>query len=282
MTRWRIGDMVARKSHNSDIYFKIIGFTEDNKVLLKGLDVRLLADAPADDLVKLSIADVQQYEERLEKENNRFMTRTLKRQMLEKEKNGQRSLRKDSFFEVSGTVLHLDGDPSYLQKCLSNYERLNIAADGEYVPEQEQPARVLELLPKYRPSILVLTGHDALIKNKGDQKDLNNYRNSKYFVEAVKNAREYSPYLDDLVIFAGACQSHYEALLEAGANFASSPQRVFINIYDPVYIVEKIAQTSIQKFIHPSDVIATTTTGVAGIGGVETRGKLRIGMPKPM
>ena len=32
-----------------------------------------------------------------------------------------------------------------------------------------------------------------------------------------------------LIIVAGACQSHFEALLQAGANFASSPGSVLIH-----------------------------------------------------
>ncbi len=54
--------------------------------------------------------------------------------------------------------------------------------------------------------------------------DLNNYRNSKYFIESVKILRNYNSSYDELVIFAGACQSCYESILEAGANFASSPK----------------------------------------------------------
>jgi spore coat assembly protein len=85
--------------------------------------------------------------------------------------------------------------------------------------------------------------------------------------------------MDDLVIFAGACQSHYEALLAAGANFASSPQRVMIHAYDPVFVVEKIAYTSIFDPISIREVITDTITGFSGIGGVETRGKFRLGLP---
>ncbi len=34
--------------------------------------------------------------------------------------------------------------------------------------------------------------------------------------------------MDELVIFAGACQSHYEEIIKAGANFASSPHRILM------------------------------------------------------
>jgi len=113
-----------------------------------------------------------------------------------------------------------------------------------------------------------------------DFKDINNYYSSRYFVEAVREARRYEKSRDDLVIFAGACQSHYEAILAAGANFASSPQRVMIHAYDPVFVVEKIAYTSIYDPISIKDIIDGTITGFDGIGGMETRGKYRMGIPK--
>lgn len=34
-----------------------------------------------------------------------------------------------------------------------------------------------------------------------------------------------------LVIFAGACQSYFEAIISAGANFASSPARILIDFF---------------------------------------------------
>lgn len=96
----------------------------------------------------------------------------------------------------------------------------------------------------------------------------------------MKIARTFEKNLDDLIIFAGACQSYYEALLEAGANFASSPRRVLIHAYDPVFVMEKIAYTSIFDPIALKEIIAGTITGFDGIGGLETRGKYRLGVPK--
>jgi len=83
-----------------------------------------------------------------------------------------------------------------------------------------------------------------------------------------------------LVIFAGACQSYFEAILAAGANFASSPTRIFIHAYDPVFIAEKVAFTPISKTVDINDAITASVTGHDGVGGVETRGKFRLGMPK--
>jgi len=81
------------------------------------------------------------------------------------------------------------------------------------------------------------------------------------------------------VIFAGACQSHFESLIFAGANFASSPQRVNIHALDPVNIVSKISFTPFMENINVWDVLRNTLTGEKGLGGVETKGVLRTGMP---
>jgi spore coat assembly protein len=51
-----------------------------------------------------------------------------------------------------------------------------------------------------------------------DYLDLDNYRNSRYYLESVKNLRDYNSSYDELVIFAGACQSCYEMILDVGAN----------------------------------------------------------------
>ena len=92
-------------------------------------------------------------------------------------------------------------------------------------------------------------------------------------------ARSFQPDLDQLVIFAGACQSNYDQLIESGASFASSPQNKLIHFLDPILVVEKIASTSIREYIPVKDVINNTITGIGGIGGVETRGKLRLKYP---
>ena len=59
MWKWRkkfkVGDIVGRKSHGSDILFRIAEIEnsrDEERVLLRGLDVRLLADASIEDLEK--------------------------------------------------------------------------------------------------------------------------------------------------------------------------------------------------------------------------------------
>ena len=106
--------------------------------------------------------------------------------------------------------------------------------------------------------------------------------NSNNFLKAVKEARKWQPDLDTLVIFAGACQSNYEALMKGGANYASSPGRIMIHALDPVFIVEKIACSRIDVVVPIEEILDQTITGVKGIGGFETRGKFRWAMPKPL
>ena len=50
---------------------------------------------------------------------------------------------------------------------------------------------ITNLLKTYNPDILVITGHDGMIKRGTGYGDILNYRNSKYFIETVKRAKEY-------------------------------------------------------------------------------------------
>lgn len=283
-----VGDLVIRKSHGGDIVFKVVDIfvdeTQQTHCVLKGLHLRLMADSPIDDLQRIEAEHLRNEVVRMESMHNDTMRRVMMRRSREREQVELRrseATKKFTFFDVPGRVLHLDGDDEYLNMCLKTYSQLNIEAVGRWVEESKQAEVIADLLHEVRPDILVLTGHDALAGHgKKDINDINNYRNSKHFVAAVKKARVYEPSRDDLVIFAGACQSHFEAILASGANFASSPNRIFIHAYDPVFIAEKVAFTPINKTVDVSDAITASVTGVDGVGGLETRGKFRLGMPK--
>lgn len=284
MAQIKVGDVVARLSHSKDIFFKVVDIYEDTqRAVLKGINVRVLADAPIDDLIVPSSAEVRDYKREYIRKSNECMERIFYRRELERQRRFARSGEENTnngFFDVPGMVLHIDGDEEYLELCITTYRQLGIECKGVAVPEKDQPKKVTQLLMEYNPDILVITGHDGLLKGNRNFNALESYRNSKYFVEAVKAARRYEPSLDDLVIFAGACQSNYEAILRAGANFASSPHRVFIHALDPVFIIEKVAYTPIDKILSVKDVIDATITGIKGIGGVQTRGKFREGLPR--
>lgn len=279
-------DIVGRLSHNCDILFRVIDIVEDQgkKVaILYGEDLRLIADAPYEDLLLINQSERQKKTaavKSLEEQSFELFRQDVEllKQKQEYDVSGGYS-KPYNYFQLPGKVLHIDGDPNYLKKCLTLYEKIGIPVYGIHCNEKEMPNRVGQLIDYYRPDILVITGHDAYSKTKGKKTDINAYRHSKYFVKTVREARRKIPNLDQLVIFAGACQSHFESLIHAGANFASSPSRVNIHALDPVYIVAKISFTPFMERINVWDVLRNTLTGEKGLGGIETRGVLRTGMP---
>ena len=103
-----------------------------------------------------------------------------------------------------------------------------------------------------------------MIKKGRSYEDIFNYRNSRYFAQTVKNVRK-NPKNKDLGIFAGACQSYYEALIDAGANFASSPARILIDFVDPLVVAQKIATTDSDKYITIYDIEDDLRDGERGI-----------------
>lgn len=274
----KCGDLVGRKSYGCDVIFKVCHIEENreegNTALLKGVNVRLIADSPISDLVKVS-------EEEVEKDREAFARKEKKRDKKKPKKGGRLSRQDSNKFSQPGRVLHLDGDEDYLELCMNEYKKMGIKAFGYMVKETEQHKYVKRLIQEIRPDILVVTGHDGLLKDSKDLSDINSYRNSLGFMQSIKAAREIQPSLDELVIIAGACQSHYEAFLEAGANFASSPDRILIHALDPVKACIKIAMTPINKIVTSEEISKVTICGIKGIGGIETRGKHRGGAPKP-
>ena len=279
-------DIVGRISYHCDIIFRVTDIRVENgvkMVILYGEDFRLVADAPYEDLVKVKPSERQKIsqESRSREEQSYILFQQdveLLRQKQEFEVTESYS-NTSGYFQMPGRVLHIDGDPNYLKKCLDLYERVGVPVFGVHCTEKEMPNKISGLMDYYRPDILVITGHDAYSKAKGKKEDLNAYRHSKHFVQTVREARRKIPHLDQLVIFAGACQSHFESLIQAGANYASSPGRVNIHALDPVYIVAKISFTPFVERIHVWDVLRNTLTGEKGLGGIETRGVLRVGMP---
>ncbi|NMH74484.1 sporulation peptidase YabG [Bacillus sp. RO2] len=283
----KIGDIVARKSYNYDLLFRVMDIHENELkqriVLLYGEDVRLMADALYEDLKVVDGKEQMTRKQRAESKVNRSLQLLQQDYQLIREKNEYEATggysTEQNYFQVPGKVLHLDGDPLYLKKCLELYERIGVPVHGVHANEKEMPLKITELMERYRPDILVITGHDAYSKSKGKVSDLKSYRHSWHFVQTVKEARRIQPNLDQLVIFAGACQSHFESLIQAGANFASSPSRVNIHALDPVYIVGRICFTPFMERVNVWDLLRNTLTGDKGLGGIETRGVLRTGMP---
>ena len=108
-----------------------------------------------------------------------------------------------------------------------------------------------------------------MIKRGTEFGNIYNYRNSKYFVSTVRKTRKWcSNNNKDISIFAGACQSFYEALIAEGANFASSPARIMIDFIDPLIVAERIATTENTKYISISDIKNDLKEGERGISGL--------------
>ncbi len=257
---FEIGDSVTRKSYDNDIVFKIVAI-DDDIYYLSGLNVRLCADAKEDDLVKC-IGHTE--------EDEREFLNSIKQ---------INTLERNDYFYLPGKILHIDGDKDYLKRCLKFYEDLNIWAIGVVEKEDNVAYRIRELLEEYNPSIVVITGHDAYYK-KGDKEDINSYKNSINFVKAVKEARKYEKSHDRLIIIAGACQSDYEELIKAGANFASSPKRINIHALDPAIIASKMSLSPVDEDIDIKQMLEKTKYGKDGMGGVRTKGTMYTGYPR--
>ena len=97
---------------------------------------------------------------------------------------------------------------------------------------------------------------------------------------AIKEARKYEKSQDKLIIIAGACQSNYEELIKAGANFASSPKRINIHALDPAIIASSLALSDRNKSIDLINLIEKTKYGSDGIGGIITNGTMYVGYPR--
>ena len=275
------GDLVSRKSYNNDVIFKVCNIKENGDgervAYLKGINVRLQADSPESDLAPVTNDEMRENTETFEVK----MGRGLKRKSGREKKSPKLFKRETNILMKPGKVVHIDGDGEYLKLCLEEYEKAGIEAYGFEKAESEQFKIIQKVLNEIHPDILVITGHDGFLKKAEDYEDIGNYYNSKYFIKSVREARKYETSLDDLIIIAGACQSHYEGILAAGANFASSPGRILIHALEPVKACNVVALTAIDKIVTAKDISEMTLSGLDGIGGLSSKGKYRDVAPKP-
>lgn len=281
MARIKKGDIVGRNSYGKDILFiveEVIKLKKENDIaILKGLTERIIADAPIGDLVVIDKIGIEKHIRKLE---HRLKSRLIN---VTTKKNSSFNVFKRFPIkdirakedERTGRILHLDGDKKYTEKSYRYYKKLGLDAIVRNIAENRQPFLVRNLLEKYQPDILVVTGHDGMIKNETGYQDLYNYRNSKYFIKTVEEARKWDVN-KKLVIFAGACQSFFEALISAGANFASSPARILIDFADPLIVAEKVAITEKYRYITIEDIAPELRDGTNGIGGIGASGKKEI------
>lgn len=281
MAKIRKGDIVGRLSYGKDILFIVERIVRTNSgkdfAILKGLTLRIEADSPLTDLeiIEPSIVEntIRSLDNRMEKCIERCICNKDKCYcVMKKEHPGSTRNNKEMIY--TGKILHLDGDKKYSEKSAKYYKSFGLDAVVKNIAENKQPQVILTLLNKYHPDILIITGHDGMIKNGTGFHDLYNYRNSKYFINTVRLARGWAIENNkDLSIFAGACQSYFEAIMSAGANFASSPARVLIDFADPLIIAEKIATTDSNHYLTILEVADELRDGTKGVGGTGSMGK---------
>ena len=255
---FNIGDLVTRNSYNNDVVFKIIDIDGDIAIL-QGVNIRLSADSNLSDLKK---------EDKIVNDDEKLLDRF-----------GSDKLNRSEYFYLPGKILHIDADSDYLNRCMKFYEKINIKAKGIKLKENEIKDHISKLLEEYKPDILVITGHDAYYKRMGSEDDNKNYKNTINFIKAVREARKNSNH-ENLIIIAGACQSNYEELIKAGANFASSPKRINIHALDPAIIASSLALSDRNKTIDLLSILEKTKYGKDGMGGIITNGTMYVGYPR--
>ena len=144
------GDIVSRNSYGNDIIFfvkRILRLANKKEVaILKGIDVRVEADAPLDDLKAVSKDELLKREKELEE---RIIYK------IEREKTYGENRRKEVVY--TGRILHLDGDKKYSEKSIMYYKKMGLNATVKNIPENKQPKVVYRLLQIYNPDILVIT-----------------------------------------------------------------------------------------------------------------------------
>lgn len=253
---FNIGDLVTRKSYDNDIVFEILKI-EDKIAYLKGKDIRLYADSFIEDLV-FSNTYIEKDEESINKV----------REVI--------NLDRTEYFYLPGKILHIDGDDDYLERCMKFYKELNILSIGLKIKESNLVYEIRKCLEEFKPNILVITGHDAMYSRNNKI----TYKNSDNFIKAIEEARKYEENQERLIIIAGACQSNYEELIKAGANFASSPKRVNIHALDPAIIASSIALSDRNIPIDLLDIIDRTKYKEEGVGGIITNGTMYKGYPR--
>ena len=252
---FEVGELVTRKSYDNDIVFKIVSIDEDNYILT-GVTIRLLADAPENDLNHCIKDNVDDFFPEIDE---------------------YRKLERDSYFYLPGKIVHVDMDEIFLERCMKFYKKNKLKAYCILSKESNLSFDVMENIKKYNPDIIVITGHDSFNRKRIKE---GKYKNTTKFIEAVKAARKYESSHEKLIIIAGACQSNYEELIKAGANFASSPKRINIHALDPAIVATCIAFSDKNNNIDLIKILDKTKYGSDGIGGIITKGTMYIGYPR--
>ena len=174
------GDIVGRKSYEKDVFFIVDKILKSrlNKefAILKGLNIRVLADSPIEDLEIISKDEI---------------INSIKLSDIELEKRIKKNKIKKQIRQriYTGKILHLDGDRKYSEKSSRYYNKIGLNAVVKNIAENKQSKVVVSLLNKYNPDILIITGHDAMLKRGSNYNNIYNYRNSRTFYKYCKDGK---------------------------------------------------------------------------------------------
>ena len=100
------------------------------------------------------------------------------------------SLDRNEYFYLPGKIVQFDSDKFYLDRCINFYKDMHLEAYGIKVKESEIEDVITDTLEKYKPDIVVITGHDFLKKHAKDKSKIENYQNSENFVNAIKKEKK--------------------------------------------------------------------------------------------
>lgn len=147
------GDIVGRISYGKDILFRVdrvikIKNSEKAYAILKGVQYRIEADAPIEDLEKIERGQIETEKRGIESKIKKRVSLVTKG-IFEKNRETNKI--------TNALILHLDGDRKYTQKSERYYRKLGLNAIVRNIPENRQPQVVGELVRRYNPDILVIT-----------------------------------------------------------------------------------------------------------------------------
>ena len=143
----RKGTIVTRKSYENDILFRvedIVNTIQGKYAVLKGISIRIKANAPIEDL---SIVDKKTAKKELAKLNEKVESRISE----------NRNFLNSYINILCGKILHLDGDRRYAEKSARYYRKMGLNAIVKNVPENKQSMVIGNLIRRYKPDIVVIT-----------------------------------------------------------------------------------------------------------------------------
>ena len=252
MHSFKVDDIVLYNKDRSDL-FSIIEIND--KCLLQGIKYRIIIEVDIKD-IELASEDII---DKIILEDEVYKRKIIGRESRDENKY------------LLGKILHSDGDCKYLDKCLKFYEEVGVYVYGVKISESNIYKEIKKYIDIVNPDIIVITGHDYY--NNKNIKDLDNYKNTENFIKAVKEIRKEN---QTCCVIAGACQSNFEALIASGADFASSPGRKNIHVYDPAIIAIKVATTSFRQIVDMNNIYKYIENGRKAFGGLQTNGKMRL------